>query len=46
MSFFDKFLHIPEKESHNQGGNVAAVNIGIGHNHHFMVPKFFQVKRF
>ncbi len=35
---------MPEKEGQQQGFDVSAVHVGIGHDHDFAIAEFFKIK--
>ena len=37
---FDQFAHVTEEESEQQGANVSAVHVGVGHDDDFAVTAF------
>ena len=39
VSFFDQSTHATEEEGEDQGGNVATVHVGIGHDDHLVVTE-------
>ena len=44
VSVVDQALHAPEEEGQNEGSDMRAVHIGIGHDYDLLVPDFGRVK--
>src|SRR5207247_6275552 len=40
----DQLRHLPKEESKEQGANVRAVHVGIGHQNDFMITKLADIK--
>ena len=45
VSVFDQVVHVAEEERQHQRRNVAAVDVGIGHNNHAAVTQLIEVQR-
>ena len=46
MAFCNQRFHIPVEERQQQGGDMGAVHIGIGHDNDFSVPRFADIEIF
>ena len=44
MAAFDEFGHLPVEEGEQQGADVCAINVGIGHDDDAVVAQFFRVE--
>jgi len=42
VAVLNQAVHVAEEESQHQRGDVAAVDVGIGHDNHLAVAQFFQ----
>ena len=46
VTVFDQRTHVAEQQCQQQGGNVGAVHIGVGHNHDLVVTQLSKLKIF
>src|SRR5699024_676203 len=46
VAVFDQRAHVAEQQGQQQGGDVLAVDVGVGHEHDLVVPDFFDVEFF
>src|SRR6266478_124359 len=46
VAAFNQFLHVAEEKSEQQGADVTAVHVRVGHQNDFVVTRFFDVKDF
>src|SRR5690554_860214 len=46
MATLDDFTHLPEQEGEQQGTNVGAVYVGVGHDNDGVVTQFVRVELF
>ena len=44
MAAIDQLFHVAEEKSEQQGANVAAVHVGVGHQNNFVIAQFGGVK--
>ena len=44
VAVLDEGTHVAEEEGENQGGNVASVHIGIGHDDDLVVTEFLKIE--
>ena len=46
MAALHQLRHLPEKEGEQEGADVAAVDIGVGHDDDLVVPQFADIELF
>ena len=46
VSLLDDLFHMTEEQSHNKGRDMGTVDIGIGHDDHFVITDLAEVERF
>ena len=44
MTVFNQWAHVTEKERKDQGHNVAAIDVGVAHDHDLVVPELFNIE--
>src|SRR5690554_789273 len=44
VSVLDKLSHESEEERQNKRSNVTTIDIGITHDNHFVITKFFEIQ--
>ena len=46
MAAFNQRQHLPVKKGKQEGTDMSAIHIGIGHNDYFVIAQLFQVEFF